>query len=95
VSPPVRQAGESTVDDEQPVGGDYRHDRRRRHTTDTPRGSPHLEHRRLVRIDIGQDTLDCAATATCEREADAVSEPIAGDRTGRGEPPTLAHCNRH
>jgi hypothetical protein len=95
VSPPVGHEGEPTVDDEQPVGGDDRHDRRRGHPADTPTARPHLKQRRVIRVDIRQHALHRAATAACEREADAVGEPVAGDRTGRGEPPTLAQINRH
>jgi hypothetical protein len=88
----MRQAA---VDDEQPVGWDDRHNSRRRHPTDAPAARPYLEQRRVIRIEIRQHALDLAATATCEREPDAVGEPVTGDRAGRSEPPALAQCDRH
>jgi hypothetical protein len=63
--------------------------------TATTTARPHLEQRRVVPVDIRQHALDLAATAACEGEADAVGEPVAGDRTGRVEPLTLAQINRH
>jgi len=48
-----------------------------------------------MRIAVREDPLHRAATAACEREPDAVGEPVTGDGARGIEPPALAQCDRH
>ena len=83
------------IDDEHLVGRDHSDHRRRRHAPHAAPTDPDLEQRGVVRIVIRQDPLDRATTATREREADAVGDPVTGDGAGSRKPPALAQGNRH
>lgn len=56
---------------------------------------PDFEHFRVIWIAVRENPLHRAAAAACEREPDAVGEPVTGDGTRGVEPPALAQCNRH
>lgn len=92
---PVRHQVPAPVDDEHLLLRDDRDDRRGGHTPDAMPPRTHLEHGRIVRIDVREDPLDRAVASTCERETDAVGEPVTGDGARRVEPLALAQCNRH
>ena len=83
------------IDDEHLIGRHHGDHRRGRNPPHAPPAHTHLQQRGVVRIVIREDPLNRATTATREREADAVGEPVAGDGAWRSEPPALAHCNRH
>jgi hypothetical protein len=92
---PVRGEPLVPVDDEHLLLRDHCDDRRRRHTPNAMPPRPHLEHGWIVRIDVRKDPLDRSVASTCERETDAVGEPVTGDGARRVEPLALAQCNRH
>ena len=48
-----------------------------------------------MRIDVREDPHDRSVASPCERETDAVGEPVTGDGARRVEPLALAQCNRH
>src|SRR5262249_52199925 len=85
----------TAIDHEHLVRRDDGDDRGRGHPTHPMPTHPHLEEGRVARVLVRENPLDRATTATCEREADAVGEPVTGDGAGRVEPPALAQCNRH
>src|SRR5262249_3223959 len=91
----VRHNPAPLVDDDQLLRRNDRNDRRRRDAPNAPPARPHLEQRRIVRIVVRQHPLDRAVAAPCEREADTVDKPVAGDGAGRGEPLAPAQSNRH
>jgi hypothetical protein len=92
---PVRREPLAPVDDEHLLLRHDGDDRRGGHATDAMPPRPHLEHGWIVRIDVRKNPLDRAVASTCEREADAVGEPVTGDGARRVEPLALAQCNRH
>jgi hypothetical protein len=69
----------ATVDDEHLLRRHNGDDRRGGHTPDPP-SRPHLEQRRIVRVEVREDPLDRAAPAAGQREPDAAGEPVASDR---------------
>jgi hypothetical protein len=91
----VRHEAAAAIDDEHLVLWDDGDDRRRRHPPHAPMAHPNLEYRRIVRVAVRENPFHRAVAPTCERESDAVGEPVAGDGAPRVEPPALAQCNRH
>jgi len=92
---PVRREPAAAVHDEQLLLRDYGDDRGRGHSTHPPVARSHFEQRGVMRIPVREDPLDRATASPCEREPDAVGEPVTRDGARGVEPPALAQCNRH